>query len=274
MMKYRATKEEIITQLVREKKALMERVSALEMIAPKRHGKPDGSESMKKHYEGSIAPLGTEDWTEPCDAFAANAELAARQVLEWNLKCGEIDEDQLVNVCVREITAAGDPINDVWEYLTGRAWVKYGSEVTSVPIANAEQWRPDGLNQPKTNDMPNHTDTPENPEPPSSRSPSTTCSRSSDTPETDVKVKRICGNWNNAGDRVQEFVLADVARELERGRDEARRMWSIHQDKLAGLREEVKLTIMENLHLADGDVCTLKRLKDAIGFDLDSSDNA
>lgn len=34
------------------------------------------------------------------------------------------------------------------------------------------------------------------------------------------------------------------------------------------LREAIRLTIMENLDLADGDVCTLKRLKDAIGFDL------
>jgi len=34
------------------------------------------------------------------------------------------------------------------------------------------------------------------------------------------------------------------------------------------LREAIRLTIMENLGLADGDVCTLKRLKDAIGFDL------
>lgn len=34
------------------------------------------------------------------------------------------------------------------------------------------------------------------------------------------------------------------------------------------LREEVRLTLMENLHLADGDQCTLKRLKDAIGFEL------
>jgi len=39
-------------------------------------------------------------------------------------------------------------------------------------------------------------------------------------------------------------------------------------DRLAGLFDAVYLTIMENLHLADGDVCTLKRLKDAINFEL------
>ena len=40
------------------------------------------------------------------------------------------------------------------------------------------------------------------------------------------------------------------------------------RDRLA---EAVRLTLMENLDLCDGDVCTLKRLKDAIGFDLENS---
>jgi hypothetical protein len=64
------------------------------------------------------------------------------------------------------------------------------------------------------------------------------------------------------------MTMMSHANKLERERDAAKRMWSIHQDKLAELREQVRLTIMENLHLADGDVCTLKRLKDAIGFEL------
>jgi hypothetical protein len=68
--------------------------------------------------------------------------------------------------------------------------------------------------------------------------------------------------------------LIDRHNDMLRERDIARRMWSIHQDKLAELREQVRLTIMENLHLADGDVCTLKRLKDSISFDLDSPENA
>jgi hypothetical protein len=38
-------------------------------------------------------------------------------------------------------------------------------------------------------------------------------------------------------------------------------------DRLAGLFDAIHLTITENLHLADGDVCTLKRLKDAINFE-------
>ena len=56
----------------------------------------------------------------------------------------------------------------------------------------------------------------------------------SDTPETDGKMKRICGNWNNAGDRVQDFVLADFARKLERERDEARK-WN-SEGKINGAR--------------------------------------
>jgi hypothetical protein len=43
------------------------------------------------------------------------------------------------------------------------------------------------------------------------------------------------------------------------------------RDRLA---EAIRLTLMENLDLCDGDICTLKRLKDAVGFDLDSLENA
>lgn len=39
------------------------------------------------------------------------------------------------------------------------------------------------------------------------------------------------------------------------------------QAKFDRLESAIRQTIMENLHLADGDVCTLKRLKDAIGFE-------
>jgi predicted RNase H-like nuclease (RuvC/YqgF family) len=37
------------------------------------------------------------------------------------------------------------------------------------------------------------------------------------------------------------------------------------------MRAAIQETLMENLHLADGDVCTLKRLKDVIGFSLPES---
>jgi hypothetical protein len=38
------------------------------------------------------------------------------------------------------------------------------------------------------------------------------------------------------------------------------------------LTEAIRLTLMDNLDLCDGDICTLKRLKDAIGFELDSQE--
>lgn len=40
------------------------------------------------------------------------------------------------------------------------------------------------------------------------------------------------------------------------------------EEKIEQLTEAIHQTLMENLHLADGDDCTLKRLKDAIGFNL------
>jgi hypothetical protein len=40
------------------------------------------------------------------------------------------------------------------------------------------------------------------------------------------------------------------------------------RDRLA---EAIRLTLMENLDLCDGDICTLKRLKDAVGFDLENA---
>jgi hypothetical protein len=53
------------------------------------------------------------------------------------------------------------------------------------------------------------------------------------------------------------------------------RVTEANHDRLDAVEREIKAmraaiqeTLMENLHLADGDVCTLKRLKDAIGFSL------
>lgn len=113
----------------------------------------------------------------------------------------------------------------------------------------------------------------QDPQTPSSKSPSTHCSRFSETPET-VAHTYLAETLAIAAEKIP-VVHAEFARKLERERDQARRMWSIYQDKLAELREEVRITIMENLHLADGDVCTLKRLKDTIRFDLrDHPENA
>jgi hypothetical protein len=123
--------------------------------------------------------------------------------------------------------------------------------------------------------------------------------RSSDTPETDAEIPP-----NTAGGNVR----AEFARRLERERNEWKgnhdnqvaikriiaarpdlkerapmveklmaernraKAHSIRQHARIGeLESVIRETLMENLHLADGDVCTLKRLKDAIGFDLDDT---
>ena len=113
------------------------------------------------------------------------------------------------------------------------------------------------------------------------------CPSASCSPSFDPKLDNECTLQRHKDGRLEIlsappiFVCAResiedlIARhnDMLRERDIARRMWSIHQDKLAELREQVRLTIMENLHLADGDVCTLKRLKDSISFDLDSPEN-
>ena len=86
--------------------------------------------------------------------------------------------------------------------------------------------------------------------------------------DNQVAIKRIIAARPDLKDRAPmvEKLMA------ERNRAQAN---SIRQHARIGeLEIVIRETIMENLHLADGDVCTLKRLKDAIGFDLDSSQNA
>ena len=86
--------------------------------------------------------------------------------------------------------------------------------------------------------------------------------------DNQVAIKRIIAARPDLKDRAPmvEKLMA------ERNRAQAH---SIRQHARIGEMESaIRETIMENLHLADGDVCTLKRLKDAIGFDLDSPENA
>ena len=71
-----------------------------------------------------------------------------------------------------------------------------------------------------------------------------------DTPETDGKIKRICGNWNNAGDRVQDFVLADIARKLERERD---RMQALAGELIAMIRVNVMRSTFDGVSIEQMD---------------------
>jgi hypothetical protein len=58
-----------------------------------------------------------------------------------------------------------------------------------------------------------------------------------------------------------------------RERDEARHSLTTVTEQRDRLAEAIRLTLINNLDLCDGDICTLKRLKDAFGFDLDSLEN-
>lgn len=62
------------------------------------------------------------------------------------------------------------------------------------------------------------------------------------TPETDHAIKESNGQWS--------FALADVSRKMEHQRNE--------------LIRAIKQTLKNNMHLADGDDCTLIDLKNAI----------
>ena len=63
------------------------------------------------------------------------------------------------------------------------------------------------------------------------------------------KALRILAEQIQAPDHIPSMCLRDAACMIE------------------SLELAIRTTIEQNLHLADGDVCTLKGLKDAIGYD-------
>lgn len=97
------------------------------------------------------------------------------------------------------------------------------------------------------------------------------CSPSLESPPT----PHPSGAWDRT-DYVREYDKCVIERDdARRDRDEwkesAEECYRANKslfDERNKLRNAIRDTIMENLHLADGDVCTLKRLKDAIGFEL------
>lgn len=106
-----------------------------------------------------------------------------------------------------------------------------------------------------------------------------------ETPETDeFETLRDAMNTRVWSDYFEALALC---RKLEVERDVAlsdlefrRELYALQTKQLDDgmeqrdmLAEDIRITLMENLHLADGDQCTLKRLKDAIRFDLDSPEN-
>lgn len=93
----------------------------------------------------------------------------------------------------------------------------------------------------------------------------------SDTPETDAAYKY----WPSEN---AELVDAALARKLERERDEARealdeetkfhhrthRELVLTQCKLMDVTHNIIATLEQNRHLADGDDCTLSKLKSVV----------
>jgi uncharacterized protein (DUF433 family) len=65
-------------------------------------------------------------------------------------------------------------------------------------------------------------------------------------------------------DRMSDAILLNA---VNSGRTAKSNALTILAAAYRDLRAEVHDTITENLHLADGDECTLKRLKDAIQYD-------
>ena len=88
---------------------------------------------MNNNYEGSVAELGTEDWSEPFDVVAPTPEIAAQKVLMAAAKTATVlispREDYDVNC--REITPAGKPITD-WFYFKGSVKRVYQATVEAV----------------------------------------------------------------------------------------------------------------------------------------------
>ena len=76
------------------------------------------------------------------------------------------------------------------------------------------------------------------------------------------QLTKVTGERDRLDDQL-DHILLRLGKTQERMIDAER--------QLDRLEAEIRLTIMENVHLADGDVCTLKRLKDAIGFEFNES---
>lgn len=90
---------------------------------------------MKDFYEGSVAEIGTSEWTEPHDVSAVTAEIAAIEVLASHAEVHEVAIQQEMDVCVRQVTVEGEPLGD-WQYFRGKAWAVFRAEARPIIPAN------------------------------------------------------------------------------------------------------------------------------------------
>ena len=77
-------------------------------------------------YEGSVAEIGSEEWSEPHRRCATTAESAAAKIIESHLKCEEIEPNKKYSICVRDIT---NGITGEWKEFQGYAWAEYHSVI-------------------------------------------------------------------------------------------------------------------------------------------------
>ena len=90
---------------------------------------------MKDFYEGSISAIGESEWTEPHDVIAVTAEDAAIEVLASHADVHEIELQEDVDVCVRQINVEGDPLSE-WQYFRGKAWAVFRAAARPVSPEN------------------------------------------------------------------------------------------------------------------------------------------
>ena len=79
-----------------------------------------------KRYEGSIAEIGTEEWTEPHFVDASNPISAAEAILESHLKDDQIEEDTEYGVCLRQMGVGASD----WAYFKGKAEMTFSATIS------------------------------------------------------------------------------------------------------------------------------------------------
>lgn len=73
-------------------------------------------------YEGSIAPLGTTEWSLPFKVDAESFEIAAQRILESACK------EQIEIITESEVYVENEDLER--RYYRGRAWITYESAIT------------------------------------------------------------------------------------------------------------------------------------------------
>ena len=90
---------------------------------------------MKDFYQGSVAAIGTSEWTEPHDVSAVTAQIAAIEVLKSHAEVHDVALHQEMDVCVRQVDLECEPLGE-WQYFRGKAWAVFRAEAVEISPAN------------------------------------------------------------------------------------------------------------------------------------------